>query len=93
MLPGSRFTNHQRLPTAVLLAPKLRSVQFSSVQFSPRFDIPVTATLDARGYLDWTLLGIYFLCSIIIFQIQFSSKHHTGCTRIGMVNNIQDVYG
>ena len=38
---------------AVLLAP-LRSVQFSSVQFS-----------QFSGYLGWTLLG-YFLFSIII---------------------------
>ena len=33
----------------------LRSVPFSSLLF----DIPVTATLDARGYLAWTLLGLF----------------------------------
>ena len=58
-------------PSLVLL----RSVQFSSAQFSSAqpfwsiyalgFDIPVTATLDARGYLAWTLLGNFiFLRSL-----------------------------
>ena len=37
------------------------------------FDIPVTVTLDARGYLAWSLLGIIlFFSSIIIFKVQFS---------------------
>ena len=35
------------------------------------FDIPVMATSrhDTRGYLVWTLLGIIFLSSIIIFKV------------------------
>ena len=46
--------------------------------YALRFDIPVTATHDARGHLVWTLLGmamvwhgiIFILRSLITFKVQ-----------------------
>ena len=54
----------------------LRSLhsKFSSVLYTLRFDIIVTATHDARGHLAWTFFGHYFLSSIIMFKVQFNSK-------------------
>ena len=67
--------------------PAVSPVQFSSVQFSFLFVCSLSSptflehlctdlcylTLDARGHLAWTSLGI-FISSIITFKVQFSSK-------------------
>ena len=38
------------------------------------FNIPVTAMLDARGYLAWTLLGIILFFFDLIFKVTESSN-------------------
>ena len=63
--------------TDAVLLDLLRSVQFSSVQFSSC----VTATYDACGHLAWNLLGVVFFLRSLYSKFSSSFVRYA-CTRL-----------